>query len=761
MSSNPRKAKKLLFPPLHGRRLPLPTANFADWDPHRPSPSSSPNAHFPSSPSSSSPNTHFPASPPSSRNTHFPSSPSSSSPNTHFPSSSPSSRNTHFPSSPPSSSAAARGLSPLARFICDSLRRHNGRWCPAFVSDLRKLRRVPPDLVAEVLKHQSDPSISSRFFNWAGSQKGYRHGFSAYNALAHCLARAGRHRAADQVLELMAAHGRPPSEKQFQILLQFHAQAGRPLHAHHLLDKMRLKFKLRPGVFFYNRVLAALAGAGLVDRATAVHRSLLEDGLKEDAMTFMVLAKGLCRAGRVPAALEVLGKMRAELCRPDVFAYTALLKLAAAAGAADGCRRIWAAMAADEVVPDAMAYTLMVKTLCAGGAADEALGLLRETKSRGLVPDRVAYGALVAAMVSAGDLAGAGELVKEMTKEGYRADAGIYGSLVTGFCVVGKRDKAWKLLRRAINDGISPAPETVAGLLSAFSAAGDLGKAEAVAVELAAAGLPIISFLEAFFLAAARGGGGSGDGALVALDLFQRLKQRGFHSMPMYNSLIHGLHQARQPEKAVSIFTAMAAAGEPFPDGETFSAVIPCFIAAGDLPGACKCYRKMGELSLAPTREAYRSLVAGLCRSGEVADAVAVITDCLERVEEGPREFKYALAVLRASRRGKVAEVVAVVEEMVEDGVAAGEAVWAAVIHGFCGSRRGASGSGVKAKEVMEAMAERGVITVAEQVFYGEMVEEHMKKTAAGLVLSGLKFFGLESKLKLTSGRETESGSRN
>jgi len=58
-------------------------------------------------------------------------------------------------------------LSPIARYICDSLRKH-GRWSPPVVTDLNKLRRVTPDLVAEVLKVENDSMTASRFFHWAG-----------------------------------------------------------------------------------------------------------------------------------------------------------------------------------------------------------------------------------------------------------------------------------------------------------------------------------------------------------------------------------------------------------------------------------------------------------------------------------------------------------------------------------------------------------------------------------------------------------------
>ena len=67
------------------------------------------------------------------------------------------------------------------------------------VAGLNKLCRVTPVLVAEVLKVQTNPVICSKFFHWAGKQKGYYHNFASYNAFSYCLNRLNQFRAADQV----------------------------------------------------------------------------------------------------------------------------------------------------------------------------------------------------------------------------------------------------------------------------------------------------------------------------------------------------------------------------------------------------------------------------------------------------------------------------------------------------------------------------------------------------------------------------------
>ncbi|KAM6557368.1 hypothetical protein CsatB_004387 [Cannabis sativa] len=55
-----------------------------------------------------------------------------------------------------------------------------------------------------------------------------------------------------------------------------------------------------------------------------------------------------------------------------------------------------------------------------------------------------------------------------------------------------------------------------------------------------------------------------------------------------------------------------------------------------------------------------------------------------------------------------------------------------------------------EARKVFSNLRERKVLSEARTIVYDEILIEHMKKKTADLVVFGLKFSGLESKLKLT-----------
>ncbi|KAI0527527.1 hypothetical protein KFK09_003131 [Dendrobium nobile] len=648
-------------------------------------------------------------------------------------------------SSLPSLPDSDRRLSPLARFICDSFRRHH-RWCPAVLTELNKLRRVTPDLVAEVLKSRPllPPSLSTRFFHWAGRQKGFSHTFASYNALAYTLSAAGLFRAADQVPELMLAQGKPPSEKQLEILVRFHADARRPLRLFHMYRKMRTRFGVSPRrTFLYNRIIDALVSCGRLDLALEVYDDLRsDDGLKEDAVTFTIICKGFCRAGRIDELVDLIGRMRSEVCRPDVFAYTAMVKILISEGNVDGGLRVWDEMVKDGVEADVMAYSTLIAGLCKAGRMEKGKELFKEMKKKGFLIERAVYGALVEGFVDGGQVESGAQILKEMVDDGYRADLGIYDLLIKGFCADGKVDKALKIFQIVIMEGIEPEFSTVLPLLITYADGHQMDMFYQFVDRINELGLPVTDHLSSFFTAYLVKGGRE----MKALKVFEVLKSKGYCSVAIYNILIDALHKVKEVKKALLLFEELNDTEHLKPDSCTYSLVITCMAEDGDAREACSYFNRMKENSWTPSVAAYNSLVRGLCMMGEINAAMTLVKDCLGNVTSGPMEFKYSLRVLDACRSCKPEKVIEVLNEMVEQGYPLEDIIYCTVIHGFC--KYASLG---EARKVLEFMKKSKRLTEANFIFYEEMLNEHLKKETAGLVISGLKFFGLEKKLKWTT----------
>ncbi|GMH17061.1 hypothetical protein Nepgr_018902 [Nepenthes gracilis] len=626
-------------------------------------------------------------------------------------------------------------LTPIARYICDSFRKHK-KWGPPVIDDLGKLRRITPNLVAEVLKVQNDPVLSSRFFHWAGKQKGYKHDFASYNAFTYCLNRSNQFRAADQVPELMHMQGKPPTEKQFEILIRMHADNNRGLRVFYVYEKMR-KFGVKPRVFLYNRIMDALIKTGHLDLAMSVYHDLKEDGLMEESITFMILIKGLCKEGRMDEMFDLLGQMRVSLCKPDVFAYTAMIRVLVAEGNLDGCLKVWEEMGRDDVRVDATAYTTLITALCVGHRVEKAYELFKEMKEKGYLIDRVVYNALTEGFVVSGKVGSACDLLKDLIDSGYRPDLSIYNSLIKGLCDVNRVDKAYQLFQVTVKEGLQPDFETVNPILISYAESRKVDDFCSLLVQMEKLGLPIIDDLSRFFSCLVEK-----ERLMVGLSIFADLKIKGYYTVPIYNILVGALYNYGQAKKALSLFSEMKDLNLE-PDSSTYSLAIRCHVELEDIKEACFYYNKIREISCFPSVAAYHSLVKGLCKIGEIDAAILLVRDCLANVNNGPIEFKYTLTIVHICKLNDAVKVLDVLNEMIQQGCKPDDIAYCAVISGMC-----KHGTIEEARKVFLSMKDRELLTEANMIIYDEMLIDHMKKKTADLVVSGLKFFGLENKLK-------------
>lgn len=595
---------------------------------------------------------------------------------------------------------------------------------------------MTPDLVAEVLKVENNPQLATKFFHWAGKQKGFKHTFASYNAFAYNLNRSNLFRAADQLPELMEAQGKPPTEKQFEILIRMHSDANRGLRVYYVYQKM-VKFGVKPRVFLYNRIMDSLIKTGHLDLALSVYEDFRRDGLVEESVTYMILIKGLCKAGRIEEMLEVLGRMRENLCKPDVFAYTAMVRALAGEGNLDACLRVWEEMKRDGVEPDVMAYVTLVMALCKGGRVDKGYEVFKEMKERRILIDRGIYGILVEAFVADGKIGLACDLLKDLVDSGYRADLRIYNSLIEGFCNVKRVDKAHKLFQVTVQEGLERDFNTVNPLLMSYAEMKKMDDFCKLLKQMEKLGFSVFDDLSKFFSYVV----GKPERTMMALEVFEDLKVKGYSSVPIYNILMEALLTIGEMKRALSLFGEMKDLNKP--DSTTFSIAIICFVEDGNIQEACVSHNKIVEMFCVPSVAAYCSLAKGLCDNGEIDAAMMLVRDCLASVESGPMEFKYSLTILHACKIGGAEKVIDVLNEMMQEGCTPNEVIYSAIISGMC-----KHGTIEEARKVFTDLRQRKILTEAKTIVFDEILIEHMKKKTADLVLAGLKFFGLESKLK-------------
>lgn len=591
--------------------------------------------------------------------------------------------------------------------------------------------------MAEVLKVQTDPRLSSKFFHWAGKQKGYKHDFACYNAFAYCLNRNNQFRAADQVPELMDMQGKPPTEKQFEILIRMHSDANRGLRVYYVYEKMK-KFGVKPRVFLYNRIMDALMKTGHIDLAISVYDDFREDGLVEESVTFMILIKGLCKTGQILEVFKLLGRMREKLCKPDVFAYTAMIRVLVSEGNLDGCLKVWEEMWSDKVQPDVMAYATLILGLCEEKRVLKGYELFKEMKEKGYLIDRSIYGSLIEAFVADGKIGMACDLFKDLMDSGYRADLSIYNCLIKGLCYINRVDKAHKLFRVTVKEDLQPDFSTVNPILVSYAESKKMDDFCKLLMEMQNLGFNVIDDLSRCFSFMV----GKESRIMIAVEIFEDLKFKEYSSVSLYNILIEALYQIGEVERALVLFHELKNSHFE-PDSSSYSNAIICFAKVGKIQEACSCYNKLKEMSLVPSSDAYYSLARGLCKAWEIDAAMMLIRDCLANVTSCPIEFKYTLTILHVCKSNDALKVVEILDEMMQQGFLPDEIIYSAIVSGMC-----KHGTIDEARKVFAHMRDCKLLTEPNLIVYDEILVDHMKKKTADLVLSGLKFFGLESKLK-------------
>lgn len=534
----------------------------------------------------------------------------------------------------------------------------------------------------------------------------------------------------------MDSQGKPPSEKQFEILIRMHSDANRGLRVFYVYEKMK-KFGVKPRVFLYNKIMDALVKTGHLDLALSVYEDFRDAELVEESVTFMILIKGLCKSGRIEEMLEVLDRMRVNLCKPDVFAYTAMIRVLVLEGNLDACLRVWEEMRRDEVQPDVMAYASLITAMCKGGRSEKGHELFKEMKQKGFLIDRAIYGSLIQAFVADGKVKLACDLLKDLVDSGYRADLGIYGSLIQGLCDVKRVDKAYKLFKVTVQEGLEPNFETVNPILLAYANMRKMDDFCELLVLMQKLGSSVIDDLSKFFAFVIEK-----EGAKMGLEVFEDLKVKGYYSVAIYNIFLEALHKIGMVKNALSLFHEMKDLNVQ-PDSTSYSVVITCYAEDGNVKEACEWYNKVIEMSCVPSVAAYCSLARVLCKNGEIDAAMMLVRDCLASVSSGPMEFKYALSILHACKSRNANKVIEVLSEMMQQGCPPDDVICSAIISGMC-----KYGTIEEARKVFSNLRERKVLTEANVIVYDEVLIEHMKKKTADLVLSGLKFFNLESKLK-------------
>ncbi|KAL7213484.1 hypothetical protein ACSBR2_016085 [Camellia fascicularis] len=164
-----------------------------------------------------------------------------------------------------------------------------------------------------------------------------------------------------------------------------------------VLDLMKKKYDLSPGISIYNIRIQSLCKLKKSVEAKALLDGMLSRGMKPNSVTYCHLIHGFCKEGNLDEAMKLFNKMVNN----------------------SGCK------------PDSDCYFTLVYFLCQGGDFENALQICKESMAKGWIPNFGTMKSLVNGLASISKVDEARELVGQM-KEKFSKQADMWDQVEEG-----------------------------------------------------------------------------------------------------------------------------------------------------------------------------------------------------------------------------------------------------------------------------------------------------------------------------------------
>ena len=167
-----------------------------------------------------------------------------------------------------------------------------------------------------------------------------------------------------------------------------------------------------------------------IDEALVVLEEMASQGLKPNIVTYNILIKGLCEAGKLDLKEILEGMMGAGGFTPDTCAFNTLIHAHCSVGNLDEALKVFARMFELHVRPDSATYNVLIRSLCQIGDYGRAEELYDDLSEKDILLSNVGCKPLVA----------------------------IYNPMFEYFCGNEKTNKAERVFRQLMKRGTQDLP---------------------------------------------------------------------------------------------------------------------------------------------------------------------------------------------------------------------------------------------------------------------------------------------------------------
>ncbi|KAI6680755.1 hypothetical protein NL676_034636 [Syzygium grande] len=281
-------------------------------------------------------------------------------------------------------------------------------------------------------------------------------------------------RSSDQLPELMDLQGKPPSEKQFEILIRMHADANRGLRLYYVYEKMK-KFGVKPRVFLYDKIIDGLARTDHLDLALSVYDDFRDDGLVEDPVTFMILIKGLC--GKVKSACGLLKDLIDSGYRADLRIYNSLIEDLCNVKQVDKVHKLFFKTLQEDLQPDFGTVNPILVSYAEMRRVEDLSKLLmqmeKDLKVKGYCSVSI-YNILMGALKKSGDVKLVSSLFDEMKNTQIEPDSLTYSIAIECLVAIGEIKEACTCYNKIMGMCSLPTVDAYRALAKGLSKIGEI-----------------------------------------------------------------------------------------------------------------------------------------------------------------------------------------------------------------------------------------------------------------------------------------------
>jgi len=271
-----------------------------------------------------------------------------------------------------------------------------------------------------------------------------------YGCYIDACVRAGDICQAEEAFHSMKEAGVQPNAVVYTSLIRGFSQANQPSRALELYRTMQ-QDKVEATAMTFNTVLNVLAAqVSDPELLSDVVDTMRKAGIMPDAVTYSILIKAGCNAGRLDGALASLRELRGSSLTADGVAFNTLLLACSRAERISDAEEVFAEMRSSGVVPTHVTTSILVKMYGRAKMLDRAVEVSEQMEREcGRRPNLHVYTCLIQACVQNNQVRRSWELFNKMLRAGIQPDAITYGTMIQGCICSNKLEVAMDLVRHA------------------------------------------------------------------------------------------------------------------------------------------------------------------------------------------------------------------------------------------------------------------------------------------------------------------------